>query len=440
MKGLILTYLLTYGGAAVAVFNPFYGLLVYIAFAVARPDWIWHWVSLPAHQSRIVATAMLVGWIGSGFGELRLGRAKAVTLAFVGYWLWCVISAGAVAENTERALWYIETLAKILLPFLVGITVIDSVEKLKMLVWTIVVTMGYVALELNNTYYGGYNRLYFEGFGSMDNNSFSIALVTATGFAVFLALDVPRWWQKSIAAMCALLMMNAIFFSFSRGGMLALSIMGLVAFFLVPKRPMHYLMFLGVLLVGYRLAGQEVVERFMSTFVDEAQRDTSSQSRLDMWADCWDVMLRYPIFGVGPENWGDIAPQYGWPRGKYAHSLWMQTGAEVGFIGLAHLLAFYGLCVLGMWPLARGRYDQVDPELAVIGRMVIASLVGFMIAAQFVSLWGLELPYYIVLVGACALKLSGNPPRQQSFMYYVTAPQMPHSPLTPYGRPAAREL
>ena len=34
-----------------------------------------------------------------------------------------------------------------------------------------------------------------------------------------------------------------------------------------------------------------------------------------------------------------------------------------------------------------------------VARMVWASLVGFFVSAQFVSLEGLELPYYITLVG-----------------------------------------
>jgi hypothetical protein len=38
--------------------------------------------------------------------------------------------------------------------------------------------------------------------------------------------------------------------------------------------------------------------------------------------------------------------------------------------------------------------------------MVIASLAGFMISSQFVTLEGLEMPYYVVLIGACTLKIA----------------------------------
>ena len=38
MKGLLFTYALTYGGAVVSLFNPFYGLLIYVCFAIMRPE------------------------------------------------------------------------------------------------------------------------------------------------------------------------------------------------------------------------------------------------------------------------------------------------------------------------------------------------------------------------------------------------------------------
>ena len=43
MKGLLFTYAMTYGGAAVALVNPFVGLLIYICFAIIKPEAMWYW-------------------------------------------------------------------------------------------------------------------------------------------------------------------------------------------------------------------------------------------------------------------------------------------------------------------------------------------------------------------------------------------------------------
>ena len=62
---------------------------------------------------------------------------------------------------------------------------------------------------------------------------------------------------------------------------------------------------------------------------------------------------------------------------------------------------------------------MADPWFRDAGRMVVAGIIGFAIAAQFVSLYGLEVPYYIALIGAGALKLSSTAPlpaMHQEFM------------------------
>jgi putative inorganic carbon (HCO3(-)) transporter len=420
MKGLLFTYAMTYGGALVALFNPFYGLLVYVCFAIIRPDYMWYWSVPQGNYSRTVALALLAGWVTQGFGSWRFGRARGVVAALVCFWLWSVV-ATTFASVQEVAWAYVESMAKILLPFLVGITVIDSVGKLKQLTWVILLSEAYVAWEFNLSYFAGYNRLWTEGFGGMDNNCHAIALVACTGLAVFVGLHERRWWPKGLAFAAALLMIHAILFSFSRGGMLSLVVTGLVGFLLVPKTWRHYLAFAALVLVAVRLAGPEVAARFRTVFASAEERDASAQSRLQLWAGCWDSMCKRPA-GVGPDHWILIAPEYGFPRGKNAHSLWLEVGASLGFPGLGCLLLFYGLCVLRLWPLTGQRHPVPDPEYCGLARMVIASLTGFAVAAQFVSLDRLEQPYYVVLIGAGLLKLSSTQPARLPSPEFSTPP------------------
>src|SRR5205823_14471517 len=73
MKGLLFTYLLTYGGALAALFNPFHGLLVYVCFAIVRPDKMWFWSVPEGNYSRIVGIALLLGWLAHGCGCWHFG-------------------------------------------------------------------------------------------------------------------------------------------------------------------------------------------------------------------------------------------------------------------------------------------------------------------------------------------------------------------------------
>jgi probable O-glycosylation ligase (exosortase A-associated) len=409
MKGLVFTYLLSYGGALVSLFNPFAGLLIYICFAIIKPESMWYWsLTESGYFSRIIAVALLTSWAMHGLGQWQFGKARAILVALVGFSAWTIVSAihapyGAVAWE------FVEAQFKIFLPLLVGMTTLDSVQKLKQLAWVIVLSHGYVALEFNLSYYDEFNRLQLIGFGGMDNNSFAIALVTCVGLAFFLGLGAQRWWQKSLAFGSAALMAHAVMFAFSRGGMLALIITGAVTFMLIARQPRSYMLFAIGILLALRLAGAEVRERFWTTFADPAERDRSAQSRVELWTDLWDLMLKKPLVGAGPDHWPLVAKEYGWPPGKEGHSLWLQTGAELGFPGLFFLVLFYAVCIARLWPLTRHYYSSSDPFLQDAARMVIASLAGFAVAAQFVSLEGLEVPYYIVLIGAGALKLASEP-------------------------------
>lgn len=403
MKGLIFTYLLTYGGSVAALFNPFVGLLVYVCFAIVRPQSLWHW-SVPAgNYSRTIAIALLAGWALHGFGNWNFGKARAVVVCLLGFMLWMVLSS-SVAIDTEAAWQATESIAKIVLPFLVGITLIDSFGKVKVLAWVIMLSQGYVAYDLNMSYYGGYNRMTDVGFGGMDNNCNAIAMVCGAGFAFFLGL-AETGWRRWLAFLCAALMTHAILFAFSRGGMVALIIAGVTSFLLIPKRPIYYGYLLLAILLSLRLAGPEVRDRFFSTFAEKEQRDTSAQSRLDMWQICWSLTLQHPIVGVGPNNFPVLAETLGLTGGKQAHSLWMQAGAELGFPGVGFLVGFYWITIWRLWSMAR-EVQAIAPDIANFCNMVVAALVGFIVAAQFVTLVGLEIPYYVTLVGAGYLKLS----------------------------------
>jgi probable O-glycosylation ligase (exosortase A-associated) len=415
MKGLIFTYLLAYGGAFVSLFRPWYGLLIYVCFAIIRPESLWHWSFEGGGRnfSRIIAIALLVGWAVNGLGRWDFGRSRSTVFALVGLWFWAALSGLLAANDTAAALYYLESVGKIVLPFVVGITLIDSQEKLKQLAWVILISQGYVAWELNLSYLRGFNILGPAGpgyFGGLDNNCVAIAMVTGAGLAFFLGLHERTWWRKWLAFAAAGLMAHTIMFAFSRGGMVGLLLTGFVTFLLIDKRPRHFAFFGLAVVAGLLLAGPEVRARFASAFVDKEKRDASAESRIEMWGQCLQLMAERPVLGVGPDQWTTFAKyRFGWGKRKEAHSLWLQTGAELGFVGLGLLLLFYLGTVARLWPVARRKVPNATEWDVAVARMTIASLTGFMVSAQFVSLEGLEIPYYITLIGAGSLKLRPLP-------------------------------
>ena len=408
MKGLLFTYVMTYGGAIAALLHPFYGLLVYVSFSILRPETLWFWSVPPGNYSRIVAVAMLLGWAIRGCGSWNFSKSRPIVFCFVGLWCWGALATFVAADNKTAAYAWLEMIAKILLPFLVGVTTIHTVKQLRALAWTIFLSQSYVALELNLAYYSGWNRM-LEGYGSLDNNVMSIAMVAAVGLGFFLGIGSKRLWQRALCLVGVALMMHSILFAFSRGGMLALCVAGIVTFVIVPKRPHAVVLAIAMVLLGFQLMGAEVTDRFLQAFTAPTERDKSAQSRLELWGQAWTVIQEEPIFGVGPDNWGDVARnRFGWPGRKEAHSLWMQTGAELGIPGLTLVVGFYAFCICRLWKFTREHSCVQDPDIRTFARVVVSALAAFIVAASFVTVERLEMPYYLVLLGAATLRIQST--------------------------------
>jgi probable O-glycosylation ligase (exosortase A-associated) len=412
VKGLLFVYTLTYGGSVVALFRPFVGLLVYICFAVVRPELLWFYSVPQGNYSRIIALALLVGWLFSGFGSWQFGKATPVLLALLGWWGWMVLSA-ACAEVPEVAWGLVETQAKIVLPFLVGMTLIRSPGQVRQIAWVVVLSLGYVALEANLNYLtqGAWFilRLRREGFIGFDNNLLSACMAAGTGVALMLAFAENRLWARAVLGLAALLMAHVVMLAFSRGGLLGLLVAGVAAFLVIPRRPYHYLALASALVIALALVGPEVRERFNTTFMEGEERDASAQSRISLARDCFDLMLRYPVLGAGPDHWAVHAHEYGWSPGKAAHNMWAKTGAELGVVGLLLLVAFHGTCLARLFPLTRERSEAREPQLRPLARIAVVGLLGFLTSVTFINGDRLEVGVYVNLIGAATLKLGSMP-------------------------------
>lgn len=408
LLGLIFTYVMAYGGSVAALLNPYVGFLIYVAFAILAPGvGCWAWSVPVGNYSKVLAVSVLAGWAIHGAGEWQFGRARLIAGALVAYLIWNVVSA-TEALVPEVAWEWVEAQGKIVLMVVIGLTLIDSLDKLKQLAWVVLLCHGYVAYEANVDYFSGFNRLKENGFGSMDNNSTAITLVTCTGLGIFLCLGAPRLWQKGVAAACVAFMVHAILFSFSRGGMLGLIVVIGLSFILIPKRPVHVVALIGGIALTLAFTGPEVALRFTSTFVAEEERDGSAQSRVDMWWICVRVAGEHPVTGLGPHHFHVQAHEFGLNRGKEAHTTWLQLAAEIGIPGATLLSTFFLATLVRLGGMTRTSVPVPDPFYRDIARMVIASTVGYMVTAQFVTVPGIEAPYYIVLLGAGALKVLSN--------------------------------
>jgi O-antigen ligase len=403
--GVILIYLATAVGVVGSAFQPLIGLFVYVGFAMLRPQYLWSFAGDLGGLSQWVGVATLAGWALRGCGRLNVGPARGVATLLILFTGWTTLSAAMGIDSPRSNNWVIELL-KVVGPFMVGVTLLNTRKLITAMLWTIVAAHGYIAWEMNSWYYlRGYNYVRESGYGYMDNNSFGLSLVTVIGLAGALALASRKWPAKIIAAVCAVLILSTIILTYSRGSLLGLGIAGAVAIVLIPKRPSYVAVILIGTLALARLAGPGVRDRFETVFAEEDERDDSAQSRVDLWAACLDVGLKNPLTGIGPRNFPLVAVNYGFAPGKEAHSTWMQAVAEMGFPGAGLLMLFYLTIIKKLMPVAWRKWTPELREESAIAAGVLISLSAFFVSAQFVTMVGLETPYYVTMVAVAMLKV-----------------------------------
>jgi O-antigen ligase len=401
MNGLIFTYVMTYGGAIISIFNPYCGLLIYICFAIIKPPALWPWCVPPSNYSKIIGIAFLIGWALNGFGDRSLGKAKPIVICAIGYFVWVTLST-MLSDDPSAGGPFVEYLLKIILPFVAGVTLIQTWQQVKVLFWVVLGSCAFLAYEANLAYLQHYDFQHNNFFG-LDNNSFSILMVSSFGIALVMGLEEPVLWRRGMFFGIAAAMAHVPMFENSRGGMTGALVAAAAGAAIVPKSLRTWTMMAAAIAVGSVLAGPSVIARYKTSFKERDQLDYSAESRLDLWRDCTIAMCANPIFGIGQEQWGDYATHFGWPKGKEAHSLWFQTAAELGVPGVSFLIGFY---LITMWLLWRGSRLLGIPQFSLLARAIIVGIVGFAASASFVTVEGFELPYYIVLVGACGLKVA----------------------------------
>lgn len=402
------TYLLTALGAALGLIAPFYGLLVYVALSVLRPTDLWD-VSA-GNYSRVVAIAVIVGWVLNGCGNLRFDRAAPIFWLLCAYLVWSAVSAFAASHQAEA--WNaVETRLKIIVPVMIGFTLIYSTSQLKQFAWVLVLSQsiiavaGHVSIHLLHAE----NWLLTQGLGGFDNNDTAAGMVLISGVAFGLGLSEPMRWSNWLALCCSGLLANAAILSYSRGALLGLLTVAVCVVAAIHREPKYRWILLLAVLGAIRITGPYAQERFLQIFDRgrDTSADSSAEKRTQYWKQGWVWMQEHPVFGIGPNNFQKMTmPYFGEERA--AHSLWVSTGAELGFPGLAMLAGLFALLLKEAWNLRKIPSLPGTQWHRDAGRMALFGLPGFMVAATFLSISGLEQVYFVFLLVGGSIMLASR--------------------------------
>jgi putative inorganic carbon (hco3(-)) transporter len=371
--------------------RPFYGLSLWAVVAFLNPqDFAWGLAhSVPIALAVAIPTLLGVLFFCRNWRRVFSREFFLIVLL----WAWFTITS-LVSTNTPMFMHHAqdtwlrwEFVSKVLLMTVVTMALVDRFSRLRVLVLVIAGCFGVFVLKtlpfMITT--GGAFRVYGPPNSMIaDNNDFALALNMTLPLFFFLAQTESGRWLRRLFGFLFVITIPAIFFTYSRGGLIGLTaVLGIT--FLRSKRR---LILIPVIALGLAVALLLAPTSWRKRMDPSQSADASALSRLNAWTFSARLALDYPIFGGGfdtftPEMFLRYASNPADVHGP--HSIYMGVLAEHGFIGLLLYLALVVSCFCSAHQLVKlGRFDGAS-RVASYANMFRFSLVGFLTSGLFLG-------------------------------------------------------
>ncbi|MEP5766096.1 MAG: O-antigen ligase family protein [Halieaceae bacterium] len=233
-------------------------------------------------------------------------------------------------------------------------------------------------------------------------------LVCLSPFAIHLLLYRQGAFSRLLAAVTLLAIAASILLAASRAGLLLATVM-YVAYAL--KYSGRYLL-IGLIPVVGTLILVDYLNDF--EFLNKLMHTSTLFSRLVLWSAGIEGFLHNPLIGYGPGTFGamyeKLAASGGLPEViahdkrsmGWAHSLYIESLAERGVLGLASLLGMYGTALaLTVRGLRRANWYWGHRLFPVLASMMALLLAGA-VELTFMRTWVVSLTF--LLLGLCVIQ------------------------------------
>ena len=397
MRGIVV-FLLVLGSLPYILQQPWIGVLVFSWISYMNPHkYAWG----PVRTFPLALIVVLVTFVGmiATKDKWRVPRDPATMLVIL-LWVMFVITTPFAFNQTDA--WpQLEKVSKILLMTFVTMKLINSQLKLRYLLLVIALSVGLIGFKGAIWVFltGGANRVYGpDGSFLADNNDLALALNMTLPLLFYLSKDEPRQWLRWLLKGCFVMSFVAIMFTYSRGGFLAMVLVGCLLLMKARYKALAgFILSIGVVALLF-LAPQKWSER-MNT-IETYQDDGSAMGRINAWKTATNIALARPLTGGGfqtwtPEVYARFSPE-AW-NVRDVHSSYFEILGEHGFIALIFylLLLIYALLTATRlkWTVRRApslRWAQHYPD------MLQVSLFAYMLGGAFLGRGYFDLFYHLI--------------------------------------------
>ncbi|WP_436715005.1 O-antigen ligase family protein [Roseiconus lacunae] len=388
-----------------ALRRPASGLIGFYGFMLLDPEWNWRW-SLPTGftYQKYIFFCLFAGFLLSGLKfQRQSNQAKVGIASLIMFLVICALSTAQSVSPSDSE-FFLSVLWKHIATITLGILVIDSPAKVKALLLVAVLAQGYNSFQINLDYFQtGFSRFAYTKWGSTgaDNNGYSIITIPLLGTSLALAFFELRPWRRAALFGIAVLQMHQIMLMQSRGCMLAGIGMCATLVIFMPKSTANIKAVLMACALGGALAGPSVVQEFSSSFETGEKRDSSADSRFNLWTAGWRITADYPVLGVGPNAARRLVPQpQYYPGGlsvsnKALHNLFFDVSTGTGIPGFLAYFLFFTVPLFYCYK----SYSPRDLQLGGPRLAVISGTLGYLAASVFSSGLLFESCYVLIIAG-----------------------------------------
>lgn len=414
--------------------RPFIGAAMWLWVAMHYPNgWVYGFAGDFRYNLIIVVCAFLSYF---KWQEKEKLESDKLTFLIVAFLLWTLFSS-IFTLSIPEIVWdeWIEFL-KITLLYLFAILVLRTQLHINVFIWALVLSVGfYGCLEgLKYIASGGGHRI--AGLGGHvlgDRNELALAFNMLLPLLVYLIGISQNKWIKLGLMFTIALNVIAIIGTYSRGGAIALVIVG-GYFWLESQRKLMYALLISISLL---LASNYVPSSWTNRMdtLETAQEDSSFLGRVIAWKHAILMANDNPITGGGFKAgqtsyvwWSyDAAGSFNGiidtsrmekVEFKAAHSIYFQVLGDHGYVGL---LLFLGIIVTAYRKSGRvaklARKTNKDDSIIKLCSLVKVSLVAYCAGGAGVSLAYFDMFYAILaiffviehrLIGSCVAITYGN--------------------------------
>ncbi len=229
-----------------------------------------------------------------------------------------------------------------------------------------------------------------------DSNTYGQIMLVIIPIALNRFANERNLVLKSLAGWAAVASTLTVIFTFSRGAFIGLVAMGVLMVLTYTRRPSTILAVLLLMIIVIQVVPPEYTERITTItnaipgFSDEPVTESSLRGRTSEVTAAWLMFRDHPFLGVGLGNYNEHYLEYSSSLGlddrredRSAHSLYLETMAEQGIVGLFALFAMVGAM---LYFVSYARNELSASAKYDYSSMVTAfgiGLIGYLVAATF---------------------------------------------------------